>query len=191
METPIRGYCTKAVLAAGKGDKPQKLTFTLSVALPDYGAQLARLKAGVIYGLKGVNLSGAIALAKAEITYSIKKPAEAELVVTTTDCRFLEEMTDGEISSLMDSSERYKEASKTFQLENEEWNLRFDDRQIDLFEKEYQKHVVKWKDEADPDFEKLVETLKAKYGEDCDLAEVYEQYAAEQKGESNEDATEA
>ena len=197
METPIRGYCTKAVLAAGKGDKPQKLTFTLSVALPDYGAQLARLKAGVIYGLKGVNLSGAIALAKAEITYSIKKPAEAELVVTTTDCRFIEEMMDGEISSLMDSSERYKESSKTFQLENEEWNLRFDDRQIDLFEKEYQKqkeyqkHVVECKDEAYPDFEKLVETLKAKYGEDCDLTDAYADYLANHKGESNKDATEA
>ena len=178
MEIPIRGRCIKAVLAAGKGDKPQKLTFTLSVELPGWGAQLARLKAGALYDLKGINPSGVNALASVEITYSIKKPAEAELVVVTTDCRFIEEMMDGEISSLMDGSERYKEASKTYQFD-EEWNLRFDDGQPDLFEKKYQKHVVEWKDEADPEFEKLVETLKAKYGEDCDLAEVYKQYLAE------------
>ena len=136
METPIRGRCIKAVLAAGKGDKPQKLTFTLSVELPDYGAQLAQLKAGALYDLKGINQSGVDAEAKVEITYSIKKLSEAELVVVTYDCRFLEEMTDGEISSLMDSSERYKEASKTYQLD-EEWNLRFDDGQEELPFKDY------------------------------------------------------
>ena len=136
METLISGHCIKAVLTAGKGDKPQKLTFTLSVELPGYGAQLARLKAGALYDLKGINPSGVNAEAKAEITYSIKKPAEAELVVITTDCRFIEEMMDGEISSLMDSSERYKEASKTYQLD-EEWNLRFDDGQEELPFKDY------------------------------------------------------
>ena len=187
METPIRGRCIKAVLTASKGDRPKKLTVTLSVALPDYVAELARLKAGMPYQLKGINPSGVNALASVEITLAIKKSTEAELVVTTTDCRFIEEMMDGEMSSLMDSSERYKEASKTYQLD-EEWNLRFDDGQIDLFEKQYQKHVAEWKDEADPEFEKLVETLKAKYGEDCDLAEAYndyKQHVAEQKGDQD------
>ena len=136
METPIKGHCIKAVLTAGKGDKPQKLTVTLSVALPGYSAQLAQLKAGALYDLKGINPSGVNAEAKVEITYSIKKLSEAELVVVTYDCRFLEEMTDGEISSLMDGSERYKEASKTFQLD-EEWNLRFDDGQAELPFKDY------------------------------------------------------
>ena len=51
--------------------------------------------------------------------------------------------------------------------------------------------IIQDSQEADPDFEKLVETLKAKYGEDCDLAEVYKQYVAEQKGEPDEDTTEA
>ena len=136
METPIRGRCIKAVLTASKGDKPKKLTVTLSVALPDYVAELARLKAGMPYQLKGINPSGVNALASVEITLAIKKSTEAELVVTTTDCRFIEEMMDGEISSLMDSSERYKETSKTFQLD-EEWNLRFDDGQEELPFKDY------------------------------------------------------
>jgi hypothetical protein len=48
----------------------------------------------------------------------------------------------------MDGSERYKEASKTYQLD-EEWNLRFDDGQPDLFEKEYQRIPIK-EDEAKP-----------------------------------------
>lgn len=177
METPIRGHCIKAVLTARKGDKPQKLTVTLSVALPDYGAQLARLKAGMPYELTGINPSGVNGLASVEITYSIKKSTEAELVVTTTDCRFIEEMMDGEISSLMDSSERYKEASKTYQLD-EEWNLRFDDGQTDLFEKN---------DAGFPP--ELAKILREKYGEDCDLQVAYLEYIKERKGKSDGDAT--
>lgn len=173
METPIRGHCIKAVLTAGKGDKPQKLTFTLSVALPDYGAQLARLKAGMPYQLKGINPSGVNALASVEITYSIKKSTEAELVVTTTDCRFIEEMMDGEISSLMDETSRFKESSKTYQLD-EEWNIRFDDGQSDLFEKK--------RSEFPPELAKI---LREKYGEGCDLRAAYIEYIDEFEGDQD------
>lgn len=151
METPIRGRCIKAVLAAGKGDKPQKLTVTLSVELPGFSAQLAQLKAGAMYDLTGINSSGVHAIAKVGITYSIKRLSEAELVVTTFDCRFIEEMSDGEISSLMDSSERYKEVSKTFQLD-EEWNLRFDDGQKELWDDYFaRKDLAEQKDKSDAD----------------------------------------
>ena len=140
MKTPIRAQCVKAVLTASKGDKPQKLTVTLSVALPDYVAQLAQLKAGMPYELTGINPSGVNGLARVEITLAIKKSTEAELVVTTTDCRFIEEMMDNEVSSLMDESARYKETSRVYQLD-EEWNIRFDDGQTDLFEKDHRREA--------------------------------------------------
>ena len=100
---------------------------------------------------------------------------------------------DGEISSLMDSSERYKEASKTFQLD-EEWNLRFDDGQAELWGDHFAKEAeqrFRTSRKEDRSLEELIKMLKAKYGEDCDLTDAYADYLANHKGESNEDATEA
>lgn len=210
MHIIIVGNWTKVVITAAKGETPQKVTMTVSVPLPSYRDALSRLVAGIQYEMLGASMlnAGAKAVAKAEVRHATKKTSEAELTIITTEVMFIDEMTTGQINSLLDSSSHVIEQSKTFIPRHDvetEWTLEFDDGQPDLFEKEYQRiikeedaaivakmtQIIQDSQEADPDFEKLVETLKAKYGEDCDLAEVYKQYVAEQKGEPDEDTTEA
>ena len=140
MHTIIKCTWLKAVLTAAKGDTPQKLTITASVRMPDYRTTISMLNAGMQYRMSAVSFTtgGVKAIAQVELKYSIKKPTEAELILITNDCGFLEEMLDKQVSRLLDESPYFTESSKTFLAAGDsEWTLELDDGQNELPFKDY------------------------------------------------------
>ena len=140
MHTIIKCTWLKAVLTAAKGDTPQKLTITASVRMPDYRTTISMLNAGMQYRMSAVSFTtgGVKAIAQVELKYSIKKPTEAELILITNDCGFLEEMLDKQVSCLLEESPYFTESSKTFlSAGDSEWTLELDDGQNELPFKDY------------------------------------------------------
>lgn len=142
MHIIIVGNWTKVVITAQKGETPQKVTMTVSVPLPSYRDSLSRLVAGIKYEMSGASMltAGAKAKAKAEVRHATKKTSEAELTIITTEVMFIDEMSNGQINSLLDSSTHAIEQSKTFVPPHDaetEWTLEFDDGQEELPFKDY------------------------------------------------------